>query len=41
MKNFKHSLMENNFSAEDIKKVIHYAQLILELKYGIKKTKEK
>ena len=26
---------------EDIKKVIHYAQLILELKYGIKKTKEK
>jgi len=26
---------------EDIKKVIHYAQLILELTYGIKKTKEK
>ena len=29
------------YGPEDIKKVIHYAQLILELTYGIKKTKEK
>ena len=27
MKNFKHSLMENNFSAEDIKKVIKHLKI--------------